>query len=39
LLGFDPQIALEQGMRRTEIWLRQDGYLPQGSAAPLASAA
>ncbi len=27
LLGYAPQVALDEGMRRTEAWLRQAGYL------------
>jgi nucleoside-diphosphate-sugar epimerase len=27
LLGWEPKISLEEGMRRTEVWLREAGYL------------
>ncbi|MEW5867853.1 MAG: NAD-dependent epimerase/dehydratase family protein [Chloroflexota bacterium] len=27
LLGWEPAISLEEGMRRTEAWLRQQGYI------------
>lgn len=28
LLGYTPRIALDEGMRRSEAWLRQEGHLP-----------
>jgi nucleoside-diphosphate-sugar epimerase len=28
LLGWEPRVSLEKGMRRTEAWLRAEGYLP-----------
>lgn len=28
LLGYEPQVSIEEGMARTEYWLRQAGYLP-----------
>lgn len=28
LLGFEPKVSLDEGMRRTEAWLRETGYLP-----------
>jgi hypothetical protein len=28
LLGYFPQVSLSDGMRRTEVWLRQHGHLP-----------
>ncbi len=28
LLGWEPRISLEEGMRRTEIWLRQKKFIP-----------
>ena len=28
LLEYAPHIALDEGMRRSEAWLRQKGYLP-----------
>ena len=27
LLGYRPQVTIEEGMHRTEAWLRQEGYL------------
>ena len=27
LLGWRPKVSLEEGMRRTEAWLRKEGYL------------
>jgi nucleoside-diphosphate-sugar epimerase len=33
LLGFRPQITLHEGMRRTEAWLRETGWLPAASRA------
>ncbi len=29
LLGFEPKVSLAEGMRRTEAWLRETGYLPR----------
>lgn len=29
LLGYEPRVSLEKGMRRTETWLREKGYLPE----------
>jgi 2-alkyl-3-oxoalkanoate reductase len=31
LLGYRPQVSLEEGMARTEAWLRQSGHLPARS--------
>jgi len=28
MLGYEPKVSLEEGMRRTETWLRQTGRLP-----------
>ena len=28
VLGYDPRVGLEEGMRRTEAWLRTEGHLP-----------
>ena len=28
LLGWEPRVSLQEGMRRTEAWLRAEGYLP-----------
>lgn len=28
LLGYRPRVSLDEGMRQTEVWLRQAGYLP-----------
>ncbi len=28
LLGYIPRVSLEEGMRRTEAWLREEGFLP-----------
>lgn len=30
LLGFTPRVSLDEGMRRTEAWLREAGYLEPG---------
>jgi nucleoside-diphosphate-sugar epimerase len=27
LLGYEPAVALDEGMRRTEAWLREQGLL------------
>ena len=29
-LGWEPQVSFEEGMRRTEAWLRAEGLLPGG---------
>lgn len=29
MLGWEPKVSLEEGMRRTRAWLREEGYLPQ----------
>lgn len=29
-LGYQPRIPIDEGMRRTEAWLRQEGYLGKG---------
>jgi len=34
LLGFQPKVTLDDGMRRTEAWLRAEGYLPSAPVAP-----
>ncbi len=28
ILGWEPAVDFEEGMRRTEVWLRKEGYLP-----------
>ena len=28
ILGWEPQVDFQEGMRRTEIWLRENGYIP-----------
>ena len=28
LLGYEPRVTFDEGMRRTEAWLRENGYLP-----------
>ncbi|MBN1286373.1 MAG: NAD(P)-dependent oxidoreductase [Anaerolineae bacterium] len=28
VLGWEPQVSLQAGMRRTELWFRAEGYLP-----------
>ncbi len=33
LLGWTPQIDLSEGMRRTEVWLREAGHLPASPSA------
>lgn len=30
LLGYQPQVSFDEGMRRTEVWLRQAGYIAGG---------
>lgn len=32
-LGWEPQVSLEEGMRRTEAWFREEGMLPREPAA------
>ncbi|MBI4588601.1 MAG: NAD-dependent epimerase/dehydratase family protein [Candidatus Rokubacteria bacterium] len=32
-LGYVPRLSLEEGMRRTEAWLREEGYLPRQAAS------
>ena len=32
LLDYTPRISLDEGMRRSEAWLRQEGYLPVAPA-------
>lgn len=34
VLGYDPAVDLEEGMRRTEAWLRSEGYLGPSALAP-----
>lgn len=29
VLGWEPRVSLEEGLRRTRIWLREEGYLSQ----------
>lgn len=31
LLGYRPTVSVEEGMKRTEAWLREAGYLPRGN--------
>lgn len=33
VLEWEPQVDLVEGMRRTEEWLRSEGYLPEGTEA------
>lgn len=33
VLGFHPQTSLQEGMRRTEAWLRETGWLPAAAGA------
>jgi nucleoside-diphosphate-sugar epimerase len=28
VLGWEPQVDLDEGMRRTEAWFREEGLLP-----------
>jgi nucleoside-diphosphate-sugar epimerase len=28
VLGWEPQVDLDEGMRRTEAWFREEGFLP-----------
>lgn len=32
LLGYQPRVGIDEGMRRAETWLRQQGYLPQSQS-------
>ena len=32
VLGWEPQVDLDEGMRRTEAWFREEGYLPPAPA-------
>ena len=34
VLGWEPQVSLSEGMRRTEAWLRKTGHLPPLPPAP-----
>jgi nucleoside-diphosphate-sugar epimerase len=33
VLGWEPQVSLEEGMNRTETWLREHGYIKRASTA------
>jgi nucleoside-diphosphate-sugar epimerase len=33
VLGYEPQVPLEEGLRRTALWYRENGYLPREGAA------
>jgi nucleoside-diphosphate-sugar epimerase len=39
VLGWEPVVDLEEGMRRTETWLRREGLLASASASASAPAA
>ena len=39
LLGWEPRVGLEEGMRRTEVWFRQEGLLSDESQDAEASSA
>jgi nucleoside-diphosphate-sugar epimerase len=30
VLGYTPQVDLDEGMRRTEVWLREQGLIERG---------